>query len=151
MNDFLRDQQGRSVYVVGVQAHNSSTGTDMLDRAVAAAEQYHANTLEAPVNWYQIEPQKDQYCMDSLRALVDRARQARLRLIVLWFGTSKNGHPNYVPEYVKLAPERYWIASGPDGAPVVGDHGQLYFHLILRSIDIELQFCLLTNMRYSSK
>ena len=56
--------------------------------------------------------------MDSLRALVDRARQANLRLIVLWFGASKNGHPNYVPEYIKLAPERYWIASGPDGAPV---------------------------------
>lgn len=118
MNDFLRDRQGKPVYVVGVQAHNSSTGTDMLDRAVAAAEQYHANTLEAPVYWYQIEPEEDQYCMDSLRALVDRARQANLRLIVLWFGASKNGHPNYVPEYIKLAPERYWIASGPDGAPV---------------------------------
>ena len=100
MNDFLRDRQGKPVYVVGVQAHNSSTGTDMLDRAVAAAEQYHANTLEAPVYWYQIEPEKDQYCMDSLRALVDRARQANLRLIVLWFGASKNGHPNFVPEYI---------------------------------------------------
>ena len=31
---------------------------------------------------------------------------------------SKNGHPNYVPEYVKLHPGIYHIAKGPDGAPV---------------------------------
>ena len=34
MNDFFRDKQGNPLYLVGLQAHNSSTGTDMLDKAI---------------------------------------------------------------------------------------------------------------------
>ncbi len=118
MNDFFRDGHGNPVYIVGVQAHNSSTGTDRMAKAIAAAGHYHANTLEAPVYWCEIEPKQDVYLLDSVRQLVNQAREAKLHLIILWFATSKNGHPNYVPEYIKTAPERYWVAIGPDGAPV---------------------------------
>ena len=40
MNDFFRDKQGNPLYLVGLQAHNSSTGTDMLDRAIRAVQLY---------------------------------------------------------------------------------------------------------------
>ena len=39
-----------------------------------------------------------------------------LILVLLWFGASKNGHPNYAPEWVKLHPEIYRLARGADGA-----------------------------------
>lgn len=118
MNTFFKDAQGKPIFVTGLQAHNSSTGTAMIDRTISAIRQFGGNTIEAPVYWYAIEPQKDTYDTSLVKGLIDKARNAGLHLIILWFGCNKNGHPNYVPEYVKLDPATYRIAIGPDGAPV---------------------------------
>ena len=109
---------------LGLQAHNSSTGTDMICTAIEAVRAYGGNCLETPVYWYRIEPQKDQYCMELVKTTIDQARAAGLKLILLWFGASKNGHPNYVPEYMKLDPETYRLVIGTDGAvlPALSPH-----------------------------
>lgn len=118
MNGFLTDEKGKAFMPVGLQAHNSSTGSMMIQKAVKAVKAYGGNCLEAPVYWYRIEPRMDYYDMELVKGLIDEVRNAGLRLILLWFGTSKNGHPNYVPEYIKLQPEKYHLAAGADGAPV---------------------------------
>lgn len=118
MNDFLKDEKGRPVLLLGLQAHNSSTGTDMIKKAIQAISLYGGNLLEAPVYWYQIEAEKDAYDMSLLKDLIDETRSAGLKLIILWFAMSKNGHPNYAPNYIKLHPKTYRIALGPDKAPV---------------------------------
>lgn len=115
---FFTDENGKEMLALGMQSHNSSTGTFMLERAIRAARLYGANTLEVPVYWYKIEPDMDVYDMTQVKELIDRIRQTELKLIILWFGTSKNGHPSYTPEYVKLHPETYRIAIGSDGARV---------------------------------
>lgn len=124
MNDFFRDTQGNPMLLLGLQAHNSSTGTPMIDRAIRAVQLYGGNLLEAPIYWYAIEPRQDVYDMTLLRDLIDKTRAAGLKLIVLWFGTSKNGHPNYVPEYVKLDPATYRLALGVGGVvlPALSPH-----------------------------
>lgn len=58
MNGFLTDGQGRKMLLLGMQAHNSSTGTFMMERTIRAAELFNANTLEVPVYWYKVEPQR---------------------------------------------------------------------------------------------
>ncbi len=118
MNGFFKDKQGNPLFLLGLQAHNSSTGTSMLDKAIAAVKLYGGNVLETPLYWNAIEPEMDRYDMTLVRDTVDRARAAGLKLVLLWFATSKNGHPNYAPEYVKLNPGVYRVALGPDGAPV---------------------------------
>ena len=118
MNDFFRDKQGNPLYLVGLQAHNSSTGTDMLDKAIRAVQLYGGNVLETPIYWNAIEPEMGKYDMSLVQDTIDRARAAGLYLILLWFATSKNGHPNYAPEYIKLDPATYRIAHGADGAPL---------------------------------
>lgn len=117
-NDFLKDENGSPFMVVGVQAHNSSTGTLLIQKAIRVVKEYGGNCLEAPVYWYRLEPEKDRYDMSLVKELIDETREAGLKLIILWFGTSKNGHPNYVPEYIKQDSGTYYIAKGPDGAPV---------------------------------
>lgn len=118
MNTFFTDKQGKPLFLLGLQAHNSSTGTDMLDRAIAAVHRFGGNVLETPIYWNAIEPEMDRYDLSLVRETIDRARAAGLKLVLLWFATSKNGHPNYAPEYIKLDPATYRIALGPDGAPV---------------------------------
>ena len=118
MNGFFKDIHGNPLFLTGLQAHNSSTGTDMLDKAIRAVQLYGGNTLETPIYWYAIEPEKDVYDMALVKDTIDRTRAAGLHLILLWFGTSKNGHPNYVPEYIKLDPHTYRLARSVDGAPL---------------------------------
>lgn len=117
-NDFLKDEKGNPFMPVGVQAHNSSTGTPLIKKAIQVVREYGGNCLEAPVYWYRLEPEEGQYDMSLVKGLIDEVREAGLKLIILWFGTSKNGHPNYVPEYIKRDPGTYLLAKGPDGAPV---------------------------------
>ena len=123
-NGFLTDEKGQAFMPLGLQAHNSSTGTELIQKAIHAVQLYGGNCLETPIYWYQIEPEMDQYCMELVRNTIDQVRAAGLKLILLWFGTSKNGHPNYVPEYIKLHPETYKLAVGTDGAvlPALSPH-----------------------------
>lgn len=117
-NIFLKDEKGNPFMPVGVQAHNSSTGTPLLQKAIKVVKAYGGNCLEAPVYWYRLEPEAGRYDMSLVQGLIDETREAGLRLIVLWFAASKNGHPNYAPEYIKRNPGKYLLAKGPDGAPV---------------------------------
>lgn len=116
MNGFFRDENGKEMLALGMQAHNSSTGTFMMERTIQAARAYGANTLEVPVYWYKVEPKKDVYDMTQVKELIDQTREAGMKLVILWFATSKNGHPTYAPEYIKTAPETYRVAVGSNGA-----------------------------------
>ncbi len=116
---FFRDKQGRPILPLGLQTHNSSTGVkEMLDREIAAVRHYGGNLLEAPIYWFRTEPEPGRFCFDDADDLISRCREAGLYLIILWFGINKNGHPNYVPEWVKTHPETYVLARGRDGGAV---------------------------------
>jgi len=117
--NFFKDALGRDVLPLGLQTHNSSTGVpEMLDREIRAVELYGGNLLEAPVYWYATEPEQGRFDFAQVDDLIERCRAHGLMLILLWFAMSKNGHPNYAPEWVKRDPETYRIARGRDGAPV---------------------------------
>ena len=118
MSVFL-DDHGNPFLPLGLQVNNSSTGDpEMLDREMAALKLFHGNVLEAPVYWFKSEPEQGVFDFSDLDDLVRRCREAEVFLIPLWFGFNKNGHPNYAPEWVKLHPETYHLAKGPDGADV---------------------------------
>ena len=98
MNSFFLDKKGAPFFVLGLQSHNSSTGTNMIGKTIHAIKQYGGNTLEAPVYWNRLEPEKDRYDLSLVQSLIDEARAADLRLVILWFAASKNGHPKYAPD-----------------------------------------------------
>lgn len=90
----------------------------MLEREIAAVKAYGGNLLEAPVYWCQVERTQGSFDFAEADELIRRCRENGLYLILLWFGASKNGHPNYAPEWVKLKPEVYRVARGRDGGHV---------------------------------
>ena len=49
---------------------------------------------------------------------MDQARQHHVHLVVLWFGTWKNGEMHYVPEWVKSDPLRYPRMIDERGEPI---------------------------------
>jgi hypothetical protein len=93
--------------MLGAQVHNSSTWLNMLPKVWPAMEYLNVNTVEMPIYWEQFEPRQGQYDYTTIDTVLEQARQHHLRLVLLWFGTWKNGSQHYMPEWMKLATDRY--------------------------------------------
>jgi hypothetical protein len=93
--------------MLGAQVHNSSSWPAMLPKVWPAMETLGVNTVEMPVYWEQLEPQPGRYDFTLVDTLLAGARQHRVHLVLLWFGTWKNGSQHYMPEWMKLNLERY--------------------------------------------
>jgi beta-galactosidase GanA len=109
---------GQPFTMLGVQAHNSSNYPAALDKVWAAAKDAHANTVEIPVAWEQLEPAEGKFDFSYVDTLVAQARQNRMRLVLLWFGTWKNTGPQYTPEWVKFNNQRFPRMVGKDGKTI---------------------------------
>lgn len=98
---------GKPFLILGGQINNSSAWPAALPQAWSAAQAIHANTVEAPVYWEQIEATRGRFDFRNVDLLVDQAREHHLHLVLLWFGTWKNGQNHYVPEWMKSDPKTY--------------------------------------------
>ena len=104
--------------VLGAEVNNSSGWPEVLPKVWPAIEYMHANTVEIPVYWEQFEPKQGAYDYSAVDTLLAQARQHQLHLILLWFGTWKNGNQHYMPEWMKRAPHTYAHVIDENGHPV---------------------------------
>jgi len=106
---------GAPFLVLGGQAHNSSNYPAALPKVWSALADAHANTLEIPVAWEQVEPKEGQFDFSYVDTLVREARKNDKRLVLLWFGTWKNTGAAYTPEWVKFNNARFPRMIDQDG------------------------------------
>ena len=109
---------GAPYLVLGAQIGNSSAWPEVLPKVWPALEAMHVNTAEAPVYWEQIEPKPGQFDWTSVDALIDGARAHHMHMVLLWFGTWKNGNDHYVPQWVKRDPEHFPRMINSAGTPI---------------------------------
>jgi len=110
--------EGQPYLILGGQVHNSSAWPSELPEVWKSLAELHANTVEAPVYWEQIEPQEGKFNWDNVDALVQGAREHNLHVALLWFGTWKNGNMHYVPQWVKTDTKRFPRVIRADGEPI---------------------------------
>ena len=106
---------GQPFWMLGAQVDNSSGWPERLEAVWPAAEKMRLNTLEVPVYWEQMEPERGRFDFTVVDAIVQQAREHKVRLVLLWFGTWKNGKMHYVPEWVKSDPSTYPRMMTRDG------------------------------------
>ncbi len=106
---------GAPYLILGAQIHNSSSWEDALPKVWTLTEGLNANTIEAPIYWEQMEQQQGQFDFSTADMLIQQAREHHVRLVLLWFGTWKNGRDHYVPEWIKTNTEKYPLAMTRDG------------------------------------
>jgi beta-galactosidase GanA len=92
---------GQPFFMLGAQVDNSSGWPERLDAVWPGAERLRLNTLEVPVYWEQLEPAKGRFDFSVVDSILQQARAHKTRLVLLWFGTWKNGKMHYVPDWVK--------------------------------------------------
>ena len=108
----------RPYIVLGAQLGNSSGWPSALEDAWPQLKQLNINTAEVPVYWETIEPQPGQYNFELVDQIIQGARENKLRLILLWFATWKNGVMDYAPPWVKQDLSKFPRMIGPAGKPV---------------------------------
>ena len=102
---FLVDNQ--PFLILGGQTNNSSNYPAVLPQVWPVIDALHANTVEIPVAWEQIEPVEGRFEFSWIDALLPQARQHNVRLVLLWFGAFKNTSPSYAPVWVKGNTKRF--------------------------------------------
>ena len=104
--------------MLGAQVHNSSSWPAELPKVWPAMQYLHVNTVEMPVYWEQFEPRPGVYDTALIDTLLAEARQHQVHLVILWFGTWKNGSQHYMPEWMKLDTVKYPHVIGKNGDAV---------------------------------
>ena len=109
---------GKPYLIFGGQCHNSSNWPAVLPEVWRTMEEMNANTLEIPMYWEEVEATPGHYDFSSVQRLLDQAREHHVRLVLLWFATWKNSSNHYMPEWMKLQPQRFPNAVTRDGRQV---------------------------------
>jgi len=109
---------GRPYLILGGQIHNSSAWPSELPQVWESMAALHANTVEAPVYWEQFESQEGHFDYTNVDQIVEGAHAHNLHVVLLWFGTWKNGNMHYVPAWVKTDAKRFPHVVRPDGEPI---------------------------------
>jgi hypothetical protein len=110
---------GQPFFPVGGQSRNSSGyNAAESETAFKAVKLFNGNTLEIPVYWEQVEPEEGRFDFAGVDSLLSSARRYGLKLVLLWFGTWKNGDMDYVPAWVKTNPVRFKRVISPTGTAI---------------------------------
>lgn len=83
---------GQPFLVLGAELQNSSlTSASYMRDVWPALKAANINTALGCVTWEQIEPVEGHFDFKELDKCIEGAREHDLRLILLWFGSFKNG------------------------------------------------------------
>ncbi len=99
---------GKPFIALSGEVHNSSSSSlAYMEPIWAKLNNLHCNTAIVPVSWELIEPIEGEFDFTLVDGLLDGARRHGLRLVLLWFGSWKNGSSTYTPNWVKTDPVRF--------------------------------------------
>ncbi|KAL1962307.1 hypothetical protein VTN77DRAFT_9798 [Rasamsonia byssochlamydoides] len=100
--------KGKPFLILGAELQNSSMTSAAYMRTVwQKIADMHVNTVLGCVCWESIEPVEGQFDFSELDQIIHDARSHGLHLILLWFGSFKNGLSTYVPRWVKTDYKRF--------------------------------------------
>ena len=107
---------GKPFLVLGAELNNSSASSlDYMKPLWPKLAATHLNTVLATVSWELIEPEEGKFDFKIVDGVIEGARANKLHLVVLWFGSWKNGKSTYQPLWVKTHQTRFPLVQNEQG------------------------------------
>jgi len=85
----------------GELSNNATSSLEQLEPVWPKIVASNLNTALVAISWAQFEPEEGKFDYTALDGVIKKARENNLRLVVLWFGSWKNGTSSYPPNWVK--------------------------------------------------
>jgi hypothetical protein len=110
---------GRPLLLFSGELHNSTAGGFKYMRPVwKKLAQKNLNSVIATVSWELIEPEEGKFDFSLVDSVITGAREANLKLVLIWFASWKNASSVYAPSWVKKNYEKYPRAKDEKGKPI---------------------------------
>jgi beta-galactosidase GanA len=104
--------KGKPYLMLAGELHNSSSSSlPYLDSLWPRLTAAHLNTVLAPVYWELVEPREGAFDFRLVDGLITQARAHHMHLVLLWFGSWKNGQSSYAPSWVKHDTTRFPLVT----------------------------------------
>jgi len=104
--------------LAGELGNNTATSLEYMQHVWPKLVETHLNCALAAVSWAQIEPEEGKFDFSVLDGVIQGARVHNMRLVLLWFGSWKNGMSSYPPDWVKRDSERFPRAQDVAGKSI---------------------------------
>jgi hypothetical protein len=99
---------GKPYLLLGGELGNSSSSSlAYMEPIWPKLQQMNLNTALAAVSWSQIEPEEGRFDFSVVDGLITGAHSHDLHLVLLWFGSWKNGLSHYAPTWVRSDYKRF--------------------------------------------
>jgi hypothetical protein len=110
---------GKPMLLISGELHNSTCGGFETMRPVwKRMAGKNLNSVIATVSWELIEPEQGKFDFALVDSIITGARQAKLKLVLIWFASWKNAGSVYIPSWVKKDYEKYPRAKDEHGKPL---------------------------------
>lgn len=107
---------GKPFLSLAGEVHNSSTSSlEYMEAIWPKLVRMNLNTILAPVSWELHEPSEGKFDFTLVDGLIKKARENKMKIIFLWFGSWKNMVSTYVPAWVKNDPARFPLYASQTG------------------------------------
>ena len=93
--------------LAGELLNSSSSSFEYMKPIWPKLKLMNLNTVLAVVSWDMMEPEEGKFDFALVDGLIQEARSYDLHLVILWFGSWKNGISHYVPDWVKKDTKRF--------------------------------------------
>lgn len=99
---------GKPFLLISGELHNSTCGgLESLRSVWKRMAEKNLNSVIATVSWELVEPVEGNYNFELVDSIIIGARNANLKLILIWFASWKNASSVYIPSWVKKDYETY--------------------------------------------
>jgi Domain of unknown function (DUF5597)/Glycosyl hydrolases family 35 len=107
---------GKPFLMVAGELHNStSSSPEYFSQAMQNAKAMNVNTVIASVAWEQFEPQEGKFDYSLIDFILKNANEKKLKVVLIWFASWKNGESSYVPLWVKKDTKRFFRIKNKAG------------------------------------
>lgn len=99
---------GKPMLLLSGELRNSaSSELEYAKKSLDRCKSIGLNSVIVTISWEEFEPQEGTYDYTLIDGLIKAAEERSLKLVVIWFGSYKNGKMTYAPSWVKQDINRF--------------------------------------------